>query len=139
MKFKLAPIALSLSLCATPALAATMDDLDSAISRQQWTEAAETANEILTQNPRESAAKLKGAYVLFKKGCPTAGLLFLQGLSEREWKSLPQGQDRLAEIVLLFQKKVPLSLLPGRLEQLKVSENSSYLQNEILFAKGRDA
>jgi TolA-binding protein len=65
--------------------------------------------------------------------------LLLRKLSADDWKNVPQGQDRFAEIVLLFQKKVPLNLLPARLDQLEVSESSSYLQTEIQFAKGRAA
>lgn len=104
----------------------------------QWHVEAQKAYDDLQKNPQAAQAKLKGAYALFQNGYSNSALWFLKKISPLDWKKLPQGEDRFAEIVLLFQKKVPLNFLPGRLEQLSTSVSSPYLQDEIRFSKGRE-
>lgn len=119
--------------------AATLADLDSAVSKAQWDEAAEMADEILIRDPGSSEAKLKGAYALFQKGYTNGGLLFLKKLKQDEWKRLPQGPDRFVEIMTLFEKKVPLNFLPWRLEEMNEEQTSSLMADELRFRKGRQA
>lgn len=114
-------------------------DLDAAFSRYQWDETAEMAHEILAAHPEDAGAKIKGAYALFQRGFTNAALNLLRRLSPADWKTLPQGQDRFVEIVTLFQKKVPMSVLPGRLEATSLDRVSAYLRDEIRYAKGRAA
>src|SRR5690349_18135366 len=102
----------SATLFSVTAPVATLQDLNSFIQQSQWDDAVQTAHEILIKDPRNSEAKLKGAYALFQKGYPNAALVLLKKLSSQEWKNLPQGQDRFVEIVSFFQKKVPLNHLP---------------------------
>lgn len=141
MKHTYGLVALALALAAAwhSASAATLQDLETAASKSQWNDAAEIAHEILVKQPREARARLTGAFALFQAGYPNAALLFLKPLTADDWKRLPQGTDRLSEIVVLFQKKVPLTLLPSRLEQLNADQASAGLKDEIRFAKGRAA
>src|SRR4051812_28698877 len=96
--------------------AATPHDLEVAFQRSQWDETAQIAIELLKADPGNSSAKIRGAYALFQRGYVNSALLLLKRLSPEEWKKLPQGTDRFVEVVTLFQKKVPLDVLPGRLE-----------------------
>ena len=114
-------------------------EFEAAFAEGQWDEAAEIAYETVLKDPNAGLAKLKGAYALFQKGLPNAALMLIKRISPSQWKEYPQGQDRFVEIVSLFQKKVPLNILPGRLDQANIEDVSPYLRDEILFAKGRVA
>ena len=55
----------------SPCFASTiLDDLTTAINKQQWNNAAEMAYEIVLKGPSAgiNEARLKGAYALFQKG-----------------------------------------------------------------------
>ena len=116
-----------------------MRDVEEAMHAGRWDDALEMAYEVLLKDPRASLPKIKAAYALFQKGYPNAALVLLRGLSADDWKKIPQGQDRFAEIVSLFQKKVPLDLLANRIEQLDAESASPFLREEIRFAQGRQA
>lgn len=118
--------------------ARTERDVNSAVQRGQWREAIAASYEILQRQPRSVLARLQGAYSLFQLGYVNAGLLWLRNLQAEDWQKIPQGLDRMVEIISLFQKKVPLELLPGRLERMDPSRVAPMLREEIRFAKGRD-
>jgi TolA-binding protein len=136
---RLVSAALSLGASGTALAGATLDDLNHSISKQQWNEAVEISQEILGRSPTQYEAKLKEAYALFQKGYSNSALLVLKSIPRGAWSKIPQGGDRLGEIVLLFQKKVPLSLLPARIDELSVSEDNPMLRDEIRFGRGRQA
>src|SRR4051812_31788428 len=83
----------------------TETELETAFSKGQWDATTEISYEMLIKNPNASLAKLRGAYSLFQRGYFNAALLFLKMIGHDEWKKLPSGLDRLAEIISLFQKK----------------------------------
>lgn len=114
-------------------------ELEKLVSQSQWNEATEVALEILDSQPQDALSRIKGAYALFQTGHPNSALLLLTQISPGQWKSLPQGQDRLLEIITLFQKKVPLNILPSRLDQTQTGQYAGHLQNEIALAKGKRA
>lgn len=118
---------------------ATPQDLESAFLRSQWDETAQIAFELLSRDPNNTTAKIRGAYALFQRGYVNAALSFLRRLSPDEWRKLPQGSDRFVEVVTLFQKKVPLDVLPGRLENTSIEKVSPFLRDEVRFAQGRAA
>lgn len=119
--------------------AATEKDLESVFAKGQWDEAAEIAHEILLKNPKAPLPKMRGAYALFQRGYPNSALMMLKTLSAEDWKKLPVGTDRIADIISLFQKKVPLTALPARMAQVNPNDAAPYLRDEINFAKGREA
>src|SRR5262249_21138370 len=98
----------------------------------------EMAYEIGARN-QATLPRLRGAFALIQKGFSNSALRFLKEISVQEWRQLPEDQERFGEIVALFQKKVPLEALPGRLDQLDASKASPYLRDEILYARGREA
>ncbi len=127
-------------LQSTLALAgATQKDLDYAVSKSNWDEAVEMSHEILFSSPKSAEAKIKGAYALFQKGYSNSALIMLRTLTQKDWQSLPQGQDRLVEVVSLFQKKVPLNFFPWQMDQINVKDATSYMSDELRYLKGRAA
>jgi len=72
-----------------------------------------------------------------QKNYPNAALNLLRTVSASEWHSIPQGKDRLVEIVSLFQKKVPFGTLPWRLEDM--GDSAGLMSDELLYLKGRSA
>jgi tetratricopeptide (TPR) repeat protein len=115
----------------------TPKDLEVSFGNGQWDESVEIAHELVAAHPNFSLGKLRAGYALFQRGFSNAALKYLKQISPSEWKTLPQGQDRLMEIVSLFQKKVPLNVLPGRLDQLDENVAAPSLKDEILYSKGR--
>ena len=132
-------VAMLLLIGLRSAVGADLRDLNEAFQDQKWDAAAQIAHEILRSDPTNATAVMKGAYALFQKGFSNSALVLLKRLTPAQWKSFPQGEDRFAEIVSLFQKKVPLSLLPGRLDQVNENNVPSYLRSEVAYAKGRSA
>lgn len=141
-------VSLRLRNCALAALFLTiparggtpsLGDLETAFGNESWSEAAQIAHEILSRDKKATIAKINGGYALFQKGYANAALLFLNRLTASEWKLVPEGSQRLAEIVSLFQKKIPLNTLGGRLELVNVDSVSPALKDEVYFAKGRIA
>lgn len=129
----------ALLLATSAAGAPTLQNLNDAFDRGQWDAAANLASEILATQPTNATAKIKGAFALFERGYTNSALLFLKKLTPAEWQKTPQGPDRFVEIVSLFQKKVPSSVLPGRIDQANIERVSPFLRNEIRYAKGREA
>jgi len=124
---------------ASVSAAPSLENLESAFERQQWDETVEIAHEMLHKDPKAPLPKLRAAYALFQKGYPNAALFFLRRLTPEQWREVPAGQDRLVEIISLFQKKVPLSALPGKISQVRVEDASVHLKDEIRFSLGREA
>jgi len=118
---------------------ATVADLDQAFQAERWNDTIQIASEILQRDPNQIDAKLKGSYALFQRGYNYSGLLLLKKVQSEDWRRLPQGQERFAEIILLFQKRVPFYLLPGRLDQVSAENVSEFFKNEVYFAKGQQA
>ena len=118
---------------------ATEKDLEILISKNQWNDVVQAGYEVLENDPQNAKAKFYTALALFQRGYFNSALIFLQKLTSEEWKNLPQGKDRRVEIAALFQKKVPLTLLPARLEEIDPNTSPNYLRDEINYAKGRSA
>lgn len=114
-------------------------DIENALQKGQWDNAVEISHEILVKDSKANLPKIKGAYALFQKGYPNAALLMLKKLTIQDWRQIPQGQDRFAEIVALFQKKIPASIMPGRLSQMSSVEVAPSLKDEVGFDKGHQA
>lgn len=121
------------------ASATPLDEMRAAFQKKQWAGVSQAAYDALRQDPRNSEARIKGAYALFQQGLANSALVMLRHLTPEQWKSVPQGDDRFVEIVTLLQKKVPLNLLSGKVTQLNENGASASLRDEILFAKGREA
>ena len=121
------------------AFASTTPSLESALQSGHWNEAAQTALETLDRSGQDSELRMKTAYALFQRGFPNAALLILSKMRPSDWKAVPQGQDRFAEVVALMQKTIPLNLMPSRLEQVVIEDAAPALQDEIRFARGREA
>jgi TolA-binding protein len=115
----------------------TLADLDRAIQDNHWNEAAQMSQEMLEQNPNQPVIRLKSAYALFQKNFSNSALVILSQITPQQWHSLPEGQERLAEITALLQKRVPLNLVPVRMEQINIETASPFLVDEIRFTKGR--
>lgn len=146
-KTRLNPRLLYLGACALGALLGQaapcaqnlMPHLEEAFERQQWNEVAQTATEILRQNPGNSQARLRGAFALIHRGYSNAAFTLLKRMQPSEWKALPADMKKMTEVVALFQKKIPFISLPARVEMLNEADASPDLVDEIRFAKGRAA
>jgi|GEM_PF-2905166 len=140
LKPRLVHITIGLTLAAASLFAAA-DPLtahfDNMFAQGKWSAAAEAAHEILLRKPSDISIRLQGAYALFQKGYPNAALAMLRPVSKDAWKSVPKEQQRLAELLALYQKKVPLTVLSTRLEQMDANGASPALRDEILFNQGR--
>ena len=132
---------LALALWASSSLRAQdlMPHLEEAFQKQQWNAVIQTSVEVLRRNPANAQARVRGAFALIQRGYPNAALNMLKRMSLADWKSIPADMKQLVEIVALFQKKVPIISLPARIDQLNEAEASTFLQDEIRFAKGRAA
>lgn len=119
--------------------AASVKELEDAYDRAQWDEATEMAYEMMSRGQGSAIPKLRGAYALFQKGYLNSALLFLKKMTPAEWKQIPQGYERLMEIVSLFQKKVPLSELPSFKDQITPDDVAPGQREEVRFALGRKA
>ncbi|MBK9294693.1 MAG: tetratricopeptide repeat protein [Oligoflexia bacterium] len=116
---------------------ASADALDNLIQNSKWDDAVQTSFEITKKNPNNHDARLKGAYALFQKGYFNSALVYLKSIPMAEWKKLPQGKDKLVEVVLLFQKKMPAQFIPWRLDQLPTDISSNVTADELNYAKAR--
>ncbi len=113
---------------------------DNAAAKNQWKQAVEIALDVANHNPSaRSLARLKASYALFQAGFPNSALTVLSQIPLVDWKNLPEGENHFVEIASLVQKKVPLAILPGRLEQANPQATSPLLKSEVLFARGRAA
>jgi tetratricopeptide (TPR) repeat protein len=121
------------ALAADPASA----HLDQTLKAGKWNAAAEAAHEILVRRPSDIGVRLQGAYALFQKGYPNAALAMLRPISKESWKSIPKEHLKLAELLALYQKKVPLTILSTRLEHMDAGNASPTLRDEIRFNQGR--
>ncbi len=110
-----------------------VDELEQLIAQEQWDAAAQLANELASRSDAPPIIRVHGAFALFQKGYAHSALSVLKKISLEDWKRIPHGQDRLSEIVLLFQKKVPMAWLPARIDQISGDDDG------IRFAKGRSA
>jgi tetratricopeptide (TPR) repeat protein len=119
--------------------AASVKELEDAYDKSQWDEATEMAYEMLSRGQSGAIPKLKGAYSLFQKGYSNSALLFLKRMTISDWKQIPQGYERLMEIVSLFQKKVPLNELPSFKDQITPESVAPNLREEVRFSLGRRA
>lgn len=114
-------------------------NLDAAIKANQWREAVQLAHEGPFEETKIAELFVKGAYALFQNEYSNAALLLLSQIKPEQWRYLPHGSDRLAEAAILLQKKVPMNLLPSRIDQISMTDSVSILREEIQFAKGRAA
>jgi hypothetical protein len=139
-RFRFCLVALAFAIALNAAGApAVVEALETAFTKGQWNQAAELGYEILAQDPNNSAIRVRTAFALFKKGYPNAALQVLKKLSPADWQNLIKKQDKLVEIAALFQKKVPFTVSPTRLDQLNPETASEAIRDEIRFAKGRVA
>lgn len=127
------------ALCATRGIAATPAELESAFQAGRWDDTIQAAYDLLRQSPELADAKLKGAYALFQKRYKTSALKWLRGVSPKEWESVPDGWDKLMEILALFKEGVPAGLAPWTPEKAALAKTSPYLKDELYFALGREA
>jgi tetratricopeptide (TPR) repeat protein len=135
---------LVLFLAGAPAISArgedgALDGLERSIQAGKWNEAAQGARDILRKDPKSTMARIKGAYALFQLGFSNSALVLLSQIKPEEWRSMPEGKDRLAEVVSLLQKKVPMNILPSRMDQVSLETASPFLIDEIRYNKGRVA
>ena len=92
---------------------ATLKNIDNALERGQWNDAAEMAYEVIAAERMNTTSDIapkaaqKGAYALFQKGYSNAALMLLRTVPADRWARFPEGEERLGEILSLFQKKVP--------------------------------
>ncbi len=124
------PLLAALSAYATP----TVQDLESASSKNQWEQAAETAHEILIHDIRQNTAKWEGARALFQLDLPHSALFFLKRIPREQWANVPQGNDRLAELSAIFRGWVPLTNLPDKMDQLRAENATHYLLGSTAVA-----
>ncbi len=118
----------------------TEQDLNLLVNAGKWEDAVQVAHVLAnTRSASAPSARLRAAFSLFQLGLPNSGLLMLRRMTPEMWRSLPEGPDRLVEIVSLFQQRVPLALLPGKMEQIDPASVAPYLRDEVRFARGRAA
>jgi hypothetical protein len=113
--------------------------VDSLIELGRFNDAAVLSYDLFLKNPQEDEYILKGAFSLFQMGYSSSALIFLKYIPSEHWKKIGLRSDHFLEIISLLQKKVPLSLLKGRLELIDEAGVPSYLQDELKYAKGRAA
>ncbi|NUM88761.1 MAG: hypothetical protein HUU37_06125, partial [Bdellovibrionales bacterium] len=132
-------LALSL-LLSSLASAGDFRNYEDAVAKSQWREATEIAMDLAARNPSlGSVGRMKAAYALFQAGYPNSALSVLAQIPAAGWKAMPSGETRLTEMAVLIQKKVPLAILPGRLDQANPQAASEMIRSELLFARGRAA
>lgn len=117
--------------------ASSPETLDRLFAEKKWEASAQAAYEVLVSQPSSGDAAAKGAFALFQKGYPNAALVFLKRLTPAQWQQLRAKDADFVELISLLQKKIPLTVLNTRIDGVEAA--GSYLRDENLFAKGREA
>ncbi|MEZ4751994.1 MAG: tetratricopeptide repeat protein [Bdellovibrionota bacterium] len=117
--------------------ASSPETLDRLFAEKKWEASAQAAYEVLVSQPSSGDAAAKGAFSLFQKGYPNAALVFLKKLTPTQWQQLRAKDADFVELISLLQKKIPMTVLNTRIDGTEAA--GSYLRDENLFAKGREA